>query len=145
MVRVHLSPPATQSAERMGQTCAGLQRAMHLENRIKKKTKDKQDRIRLKEKSCNRTVHNLKRRVAKRKQVLGDDLTGVWLLDGKKNKREPKNEGQVTKSAGRMPWHREPMKDAISCDKLWGGANSLRSADVRMGKPNWGKCSVDRT
>ncbi len=19
-----------------------------------------------------------------------------------------------------MPWHREPMKDVISCDKLWG-------------------------
>ena len=26
--------------------------------------------------------------------------------------------GQVTKSAGRMPWHRSSMKDVISCDKL---------------------------
>ena len=22
-----------------------------------------------------------------------------------------------------MPWHQEPMKDVISCEKLWGGAN----------------------
>ena len=34
-----------------------------------------------------------------------------------------------------MPWHQEPMKDAISCDKLRGAANELRSGDFRMGKP----------
>ena len=34
-----------------------------------------------------------------------------------------------------MPWHQEPMKDVISCDKLRGGANILRSGDFRMGKP----------
>ena len=39
------------------------------------------------------------------------------------------------KSIGRMPWHQEPKKDAISCEKLRGGANSLRAADIRMGKP----------
>ena len=33
--------------------------------------------------------------------------------------------GQATKSAGRMPWHWEPMKDVISCDKLRGDANNL--------------------
>ena len=22
-----------------------------------------------------------------------------------------------------MPWHQEPKKDVISCEKLWGGAN----------------------
>ena len=33
--------------------------------------------------------------------------------------------GQVTKSAGRMPWHQSPMKDVTSCDKPWGGANIL--------------------
>ena len=22
-----------------------------------------------------------------------------------------------------MPWHQEPKKDGISCEKLWGGAN----------------------
>ena len=35
-----------------------------------------------------------------------------------------------------MPWHQEPMKDVISCDKLRGAANELRSGDFRMGKPN---------
>ena len=49
--------------------------------------------------------------------------------------------GQVTKSAGRMPWHQSPMKDVISCDKLRWGANIHRPADFRMGKPTWGKCS----
>ena len=34
-----------------------------------------------------------------------------------------------------MPWHQEPKKDVISCDKLRVGANSLRTGDVRMGKP----------
>ena len=34
-----------------------------------------------------------------------------------------------------MPWLSEAMKDVTSCDKLRVGANNLRSADLRMGKP----------
>ena len=34
------------------------------------------------------------------------------------------NKGQVKKGAGRMPWHWEPKKDVISCDKLRGMANT---------------------
>ena len=34
-----------------------------------------------------------------------------------------------------MPWHPEPKKDVASCDKPRGGANGLRSADLRMGQP----------
>lgn len=34
-----------------------------------------------------------------------------------------------------MPWLTEAMKDVISCDKLWEGANDRRSADFRMGQP----------
>ena len=37
-----------------------------------------------------------------------------------------------------MPWHQEPMKDVVSCEKPWGAANKLRSMDVRMGKPGGG-------
>ena len=33
------------------------------------------------------------------------------------------DEGQARKSARGMPWHQEPMKDVISCDKLRGAAN----------------------
>ena len=47
--------------------------------------------------------------------------------------------GQARKSARRMPWHQEPKKDAISCDKLRGGANNLRSADLRMRELTWEK------
>ena len=34
-----------------------------------------------------------------------------------------------------MPRLSEAKKDVISCDKPWGGANILRSADLRMGQP----------
>ncbi len=34
-----------------------------------------------------------------------------------------------------MPRLSEAKKDVISCEKLWGGANDRRSADVRMGQP----------
>ena len=43
--------------------------------------------------------------------------------------------GQAKKSARGMPWHQEPMKDVISCEKLRGAANKLRSGDIQMGKP----------
>ena len=36
-----------------------------------------------------------------------------------------------------MPRLSEMTKDVISCEKLRGGANNLRSVDVRMGKPGW--------
>ena len=38
-----------------------------------------------------------------------------------------------------MPRHQEPMKDVISCEKLWVGANIHRSIDVRMRKLSWWK------
>ena len=34
-----------------------------------------------------------------------------------------------------MPWHQEPMKDVVSCDKPWGAASRHRTMDFRMGKP----------
>ena len=38
-----------------------------------------------------------------------------------------------------MPWHQEPKKDVVSCEKPWGAANKRRAMDVRMGKPGGGK------
>ena len=37
-----------------------------------------------------------------------------------------------------MPWRYQPKKDAVSCDKLRGGANGPRSEDLRMGEPGSG-------
>ncbi len=34
-----------------------------------------------------------------------------------------------------MPWHREAMKDVITCDMLRLAGNKLRSGDFRMGQP----------
>ena len=45
--------------------------------------------------------------------------------------------GQAKKSARGMPWHQEPMKDVISCDKLRVGAHNQRSEDFRMRKLTW--------
>ena len=42
---------------------------------------------------------------------------------------------KVIKSVWWMPWLSEAMKDVVSCDKLRGGANNLRSGDFRMGQP----------
>ena len=46
-----------------------------------------------------------------------------------------KSRKKVIKSVWRMPWLSEAMKDVVSCDKLRGGANNLRSGDFRMGQP----------
>ena len=35
-----------------------------------------------------------------------------------------------------MPWHREARKDAATGETPRGAGSMLRSADVRMGKPN---------
>ena len=45
---------------------------------------------------------------------------------------EHETNGKAKKSAGRMPWHWEPKKDVINCDKLRGVVSTLRSADFRM-------------
>src|SRR5512137_2440298 len=46
--------------------------------------------------------------------------------------------GQATKGVRWMPRQREAMKDVVSCEKLRGAANRLRSGDIRMGQPGRG-------
>ena len=46
----------------------------------------------------------------------------VSLLHSEITLEEVKN-GQASKSTRGMPWHREPKKDVISCEKLRGIAN----------------------
>ena len=45
---------------------------------------------------------------------------------------------QAKKSAGWMPRHCLPKKDAISCEKPWGAASKHRSMGIRMGNPGRG-------
>ena len=47
-------------------------------------------------------------------------------------RRVDEREDQATKGLRRMPWYMAPKKDVTSCEKLRGGANILRSADIRM-------------
>ena len=51
-------------------------------------------------------------------------MTEFSRLCGKEGYETCRDEGQANKSARGMPWHQEPMKDVISCDKLRGGANN---------------------
>ena len=44
-------------------------------------------------------------------------------MDDLRNLPPELRRGQANKSARGMPWHQEPMKDVISCDKLRGAAN----------------------
>ena len=66
----------------------------------------------------------------------GFDLRGEMTEQGSKSRgalagrdlrilRSPFRRGQAIKSARGMPWHQEPMKDVISCEKLRGAANEL--------------------
>ena len=47
-----------------------------------------------------------------------------------------KEKDQATKGLRRMPWYMAPKKDVTSCEKLRGGANILRSVDIRMRELN---------
>ena len=47
-----------------------------------------------------------------------------------------KQNGKARKSAGRMPWHWEPKKDVINCEKPRGAVSTLRSVDIRMEQSN---------
>ena len=56
----------------------------------------------------------------------GSDYKISKELDLRNSRKEQnKKEVQANKSTRGMPWHREPMKDATSCDKLRGVANIL--------------------
>ena len=50
-----------------------------------------------------------------------------------------KQNGKAIKSAGRMPWHWEPKKDVINCEKPRGAVSTLRAVDVRMEQSAWEK------
>ena len=45
------------------------------------------------------------------------------LQFSKQTRKHNSENGQAKKSVGRMPWHQEPTKDVISCDKLRGRAS----------------------
>ena len=34
-----------------------------------------------------------------------------------------------------MPWHYKTMKDATTCEKLWGAGSKQWTRDIRMGEP----------
>ena len=67
----------------------------------------------------------------------------VRALKGKTliNNNRGVEELEANKSVRGMPWLSETTKDVVSCEKLRGAANKLRSADVRMGQPDYLKNS----
>jgi hypothetical protein len=72
---------------------------------------------------------------------IGDRKTSIFEPEYNGGKRFPLFAdffGQANKGTRWMPWCPEAMKDVVSCDKLRGGANNLRSGDLRIGKPGRG-------
>ena len=55
----------------------------------------------------------------------GSKSDRAYAVDDLRNLPHRFDDGQAKKSARGMPWHQEPMKDVISCDKLRGAANEL--------------------
>ncbi len=49
----------------------------------------------------------------------------IWVTKLQSRESMIEHKGQAIKSAGRMPWHREPKKDVASCEKLRGVASRL--------------------
>ena len=58
-----------------------------------------------------------------RRTVLGREIIPSVPCRCQEEERSRNNEGQAGKGAGRMPWHQEPKKDVISCEKPRGAAN----------------------
>ena len=59
----------------------------------------------------------------------GNNTYSYNSVEAQVENKDLKQRGQVRKSTWRMPWHQEPKKDVISCDKPRIGANSLRPVD----------------
>ena len=90
----------------------------------------------------SRETYNPNSRPAKRVEFGEEEERNEGAFDekrklngGSERDEVSSDEGQANKSARGMPWHQEPTKDVISCEKPRGAANKLRSGDVRMGKP----------
>ena len=60
-----------------------------------------------------------------------------FLKDFRKKDKGEQKAVQAKKSVRWMPWHWEPMKDVITCDKSRWGGNNLWPANFRMGQPLW--------
>ena len=58
-----------------------------------------------------------------KKKLSGKKLQCIELTIQENSEHEAK--GKAKKSAGRMPWHWEPKKDVINCDKLRGAVSTL--------------------
>ena len=75
---------------------------------------------------------NVGTHMVKNHETLSEQNRVTWGTPGtetSKYREEEKSEGsfeevQAKKSTRRMPWHWEPTKDATSCEKPRGGANS---------------------
>ena len=92
---------------------------MHIENRISKDLK-------FSEKYQSQDIESfLLKKKCKNQSKARNDQTRYQRYG-----RESAYEGKAKKGAGRMPWHQEPKKDVISCEKPWGGAHIPRSTDV---------------
>ena len=63
-------------------------------------------------------------------EIKGKEETTIMPKEMNSFRKRTEHNGQAKKGTGRMPWHWEPMKDVVSCEKLRGAANEQRSGDI---------------
>ena len=98
---------------------------------IKTSTKGKEIHI-----SCKANLVNKAKDVKSNFKALELQISRVKNIEfsNKRTRRrvDKREKDQATKGLRRMPWYMAPKKDVTSCEKLRGGANIQRSADIRM-------------
>ena len=148
MVRVHLSPPRNliklnttwgcSSAGRAPALQAGGQEFdsphLHHEHHEMFNNEDCQlnnakNRVKMLSLKILRITGNLIEILGYTISKKGNNTYSYNSVESSREKKDLKQRGQVRKSTWRMPWHQEPKKDVISCDKPRIGANSLRPVD----------------
>ena len=89
--------------------------------------------------SGHRLVIGIEITTISKKREISKFILKEFILRRLKYDTQSKSEthGQATKSARGMPWHWEPMKDAINCDKLRGAVYRHWSVDFRMEQSGW--------
>ena len=95
----------------------GTRHCEHLENRIKTINceNEKQNSG-----DCESNTAAISKKHAREKPNVRDRRKAI---EDCLEKSHAKDQDQATKGVWWMPWHQEPTKDAISCDKLRGAAS----------------------
>ena len=136
MVRVHLCPPLTFSKRSLRSDLNDQTKIWSLKSVLRNREETwKLNKAKVMQMRILRVICD-------NEKLSGNKLQVFWINNKfKENSGKQEANGKAKKSAGRMPWHWEPKKDAINCDKPRGAVSTLWSVDLRMEQSNWADLS----